>query len=144
VGEVLLFLLFAGVAVVIWHRIFWPKKDTQPLPHISSEVVRVHDQARITEEPEDIGVIHEPRVPPAAPPVVYKHQIIGHSYHKAYNGSLWPTWVCKCGGSAYSPTGIYTSLEKAQREARMEGEAHVRNGNQAEEMLAKTNGAYAW
>lgn len=110
---------------------------------ISAEVVRVHEHARSVPEPEDIGQINEPLVPPT-PPEPLKHAIIRHQYHTAYDGSLWPEWVCKCGGSGYTPTGVYTSLDSAQTKSRKEGQAHVYNGNKAEDMKAKTNGAFAW
>lgn len=73
-----------------------------------------------------------------------KHEIIRHDYYIAYNNDKWPQWVCKCGGSDHVSTGVYTSIVKAQEEARQAGQAHVVNANKAEEMLAATNGNFAF
>lgn len=82
--------------------------------------------------------------PPVAPPVTLKHEITRHDYYRAFNGDLWPRWVCKCGGSDRVPTTSMSALERAQQEARRAGEAHVRDSNKAEELMAKTKGDFAW
>lgn len=72
------------------------------------------------------------------------HEIIRTDYLKAYDGSLWPQWHCRCGGNGYVPTTVYTSLEQAQKECRAEGISHAINGNKAEAMKARTNGAFSF
>lgn len=83
-----------------------------------------------------------PALPAAAEDL--KHQIVGHGYHKAYNGELWPMWTCKCGGSDWKATGPGVTLAEVQEEARQDGASHVLNSNKAESILAQTNGKFAW
>lgn len=72
-----------------------------------------------------------------------KHGIVRTGYYNATNYGLWPRWWCKCGVSQYTALGG-GSMEAAQRDARKTAEHHVREANKSEELLAKTNGDFAW
>jgi hypothetical protein len=82
--------------------------------------------------------------PPTAPPASLKHEIVEHRLMKEYDGSYVPEWVCKCGATGFKWVHNIRTMESAQREAVQEGQAHVREQNKAEELLAKTNGKFAF
>ncbi|UDL16753.1 hypothetical protein SEA_ATUIN_60 [Arthrobacter phage Atuin] len=72
------------------------------------------------------------------------HAIIRHDYKKAFDGSLWPQWHCKCGGSDSEPVGHFQSIEQAEENIRRSGAAHVLHANKVEETLRRTNGDFAF
>lgn len=63
------------------------------------------------------------------------HKIVAHNYYRAYDGSAWPQWICKCGGKNHVIVHQYRSLETAQREARADGVRHVQSSNKADELM---------
>lgn len=72
-----------------------------------------------------------------------KHRIVKTGYYHAQSYGLWPRWWCKCGVSQYHALGG-GSMSSAQREAKRAADHHVSEANKSEEMLAKTNGDFAW
>lgn len=114
-----------------------PVKESGPPKYPGKSVSRADSLAY-----ENISDINEPIQPVVAK--VLRHEIIKHDYYKAYNGNLWPQWHCKCGASDKEPTSIYQSLEATQADARRKGQKHVSDANKADEMLAKSNGKFAF
>jgi hypothetical protein len=90
---------------------------------------------------EDMGHIHEPLQPPTP---VSRHEIIKHDYYNSYGNERWPRWTCKCGDSGYAITTPYESLEATEREARRDGQDHVRKAIQIDERLKETDGKFAF
>lgn len=119
------------------------KKPVEPTaPSVSAEVVRVHDHSRSGGH-ENIGYINEPIQPPVAPKVT-RHEIVKHDYYHAYASERWPRWVCKCGDSGYAITTEYEPLEATEREARRNGQDHVRKATAIDDRLEKSNGKFAF
>lgn len=96
-----------------------------------------HKQTELTQWEADFKAIEKPSE--AEEP---KHVIVQHRYKNAFNGA-WPEWVCKCGASGSTPTGVYSDAE-THRKARLRGERHVKSMNEAEERLKKNGGKFAW
>lgn len=119
---------------------FKKKPVEPPAPSVSAEVVRVHDHSRNARE--NIGYINEPLQAPAAK--VPRHEIIKHDYYNAYNGERWPRWTCRCGDSGYAITTKYESLEATEKEARRDGQDHVRKATIIDDRLEQSNGKFAF
>lgn len=120
---------------------FKKKPVEPPAPSVSAEVVRVHDHSRSGGH-EHIGYINEPIQPPVVK--VPKHEIIKHDYYNAYNSERWPRWTCKCGQSGYAITTKFESLETTEREARRDGQDHVRKATIIDDRLEQSNGKFAF
>lgn len=74
-------------------------------------------------------------------PKKLKHEIVKTDYYKSSFGP-WPQWTCRCGVKGHTP--VSSSLERAQKSARADGEDHVKEMNKAEEVLNKTNGKFSF
>jgi hypothetical protein len=72
-----------------------------------------------------------------------KHAIVKHRYYNAGSQGAWPEWVCKCGQTGHTPTGIWNERETLER-TRKQGQNHVRSMNEADEKLSNSNGNFAW
>lgn len=121
---------------------FKPKTVEPPAPPVSAEVVKIHDHSRSGGH-EHIGYINEP-LHRATGAKISRHEIIKHDYYNAYANERWPQWHCKCGDSGYAITTVYESLEATEREARRDGQDHVRKATIIDDRLEKTDGKFAF
>jgi hypothetical protein len=120
---------------------FFPEKKTvEQAKPVTTEIARMPKYGQTGYE--DIGSINEPLQPPVVK--VPRHEIIKHDYYNAYANERWPQWHCKCGDSGYAITTVYESLEATEREARRDGQDHVRKATIIDERLEKTNGNFAF
>ncbi len=93
---------------------------------------------------EPVPHSHEPMAPVPGKAPVARHEIIKHDYYPAYGNERWPRWTCKCGDNGYAITTKYESLEATEREARRDGQDHVRKATVIDDRLDKSNGKFAF
>lgn len=74
-----------------------------------------------------------------------RHVIVKTDFYETHLGP-WPRWNCKCGAKQYEVVGTYgrNPLDDAIERAKRAGEQHVRDATKADEMKAKTKGAFSW
>jgi hypothetical protein len=144
--EILLLVpLLIGAALVCWYLVhkesfklaFLGKPNPVKQAPPSTDVERIAGR-----EYGGTGYINEPIHPEVV--VEPRHRIIKHDYYHAYGNERWPQWHCKCGANGYAITTPYDSLEDTEREARRDGQDHVRKAIQIDENLKKTNGNFAF
>lgn len=113
--------------------------DPEPVTPVSGKSISRADSLAY----EDMGYINEPIQAPVV--LIPRHEIIKHDYYRSlHSGNMWPRWTCRCGATGYEPTSIYEPLEATQRSARHKGQRHVEDALKADEMLAKSDGKFAF
>jgi hypothetical protein len=92
----------------------------------------------MTDDDWDAQFKGDKNLTPVEPPQE-NHYIVSTYFKRAYDGSDWPGWKCKCGASKVEPvlSAFYGGLESAIKDAKKESEKHVQDANRNDQIKAQ-------